>query len=73
MEPNQALPFSLSVLATLIVTSIWLLTPRVRILVHKEGPLRGFLLYEVCLTLQANGLGGRGTMQVSFYLSVKKS
>ncbi|HMK79385.1 MAG TPA: hypothetical protein VK438_07025 [Xanthobacteraceae bacterium] len=69
----SVVPLSLSVLATVVAASVWLFMPRLQILVHREHPSPGFLLYEVCLTLGANRLAAPGRLQLSFYLSLKKS
>jgi hypothetical protein len=72
MEAYQILPLSLSLLAIIAATGIWL-WPKLRVLVHKEHPLPGFLLYEICLIFGGNRPVGSGHLQVSFYLSLKKS
>jgi hypothetical protein len=73
VDAYQVLPLSLSVLAIIVAASIWLLMPKLRVLVHKEHPLPGFLLYEICLIFGGNRPVGSGHVQVSFYLSLKKS
>jgi hypothetical protein len=74
VEAYQILPVSLSLLAVVVTgTSIYLLVPQLRVLVHKEHPLPGFLLYEICLVFGGNRPVGSGHVQVSFYLSLKKS
>jgi hypothetical protein len=73
VEAYQVLPFWLSALAIIAALSVWLLMPKLRVLVHKEHPLPGFLLYEVCLIFGGNRPVGSGNVQVSFYLSLKKS
>ena len=73
MEAYSILPLSLSVLAIVIAISIWLLMPKLRVLVHKEHPLPGFLLYEICLIFGGKRPVGAGNLQVSLYLSLKKS
>ena len=73
VDAYQVLPLSLSVLAIIVAASIWLLMPKLSVLVHKEHPLPGFLLYEICLIFGGNRPVGSGHVQVSFYLSLKKS
>ena len=72
MEAYQILPLSLSLLGIIAASGIWLM-PKLRVLVHKEHPLPGFLLYEICLIFGGNRPVGSGHLQVSFYLSLKKS
>lgn len=73
MLSEQALPFYLSLTASVIATGVWMLTPRLRVSVHKEQPNRGFWLYEVCLLMEAGGRRVPRRLQISFYVSVKKS
>lgn len=72
MEAYQILPLLFSLLAILAAVGVWL-GPKLRVLVHKEHPLPGFLLYEICLIFGGNRPVGSGHLQVSFYLSLKKS
>lgn len=73
MEAYQVLPLSLSLIAIIAAIGICLLIPKLRVLVHKEHPLPGFLLYEICLIFGGNRPVGSRNLQVSFYLSLKKS